>query len=114
MNTKDKILKANDTLLEAVHVPEWDCTVHVRGVMASEFNSFLEIGQRQNAKEISDIRAQLELLIMCLVDKNNRRIFDLSDIDALECKSFKPIARLSQMVLVKSGMLTDQKELEKN
>lgn len=114
MSIKDKILQANDTLLEAVHVPEWDCTVHVRGLMASELNAFLEIGKRQNNKEISETRAQLELLVMCVVDENNHRIFDQSDIDALECKAYAPIARLSQMVLVKSGMLTDNKELEKN
>ena len=114
MSTKDKILNAQDTLLEKVYVPEWDADVYVRGLMSCEKEQFKEVVERQKRKEISEVQAEIEVMIFGLVDENNNHIFDNSDIPSLLQKAYSPINRLSTLVMSKSGFGVKPEELEKN
>lgn len=88
--TKDQILEANDLKNEAVNVPEWGGTVHVRTMTGADRDQFessmvatLPDGTRKT--DMTNLRAKL--VALTLVDANGSRLFDVNDIDRLGLKS---------------------------
>ena len=88
--TKDQILEANDLSNEAVEVPEWGGTVHVRTMTGADRDQFetsmvttLPDGTRKT--DLTNLRAKL--VALTLVDSSGARLFEVGDVDRLGLKS---------------------------
>lgn len=91
--TRDSILSALDSKLEAVDVPEWGGTVYIRTMSGAERDKFeVEILDAKGKVTADNIRAKL--LAKCLSDEKGTRLFSDADVEALGGKSANVLERL--------------------
>lgn len=114
--TKQEILKANDSKVQEVDVPEWGGSVRVKGLNA------LQRQQRQKeiVKAYDDkgnpilnmdaIVDQLPFLAMVLVDGNDNPLFTEVDLKELGSKNPAILDRLAKVGRELSGL--EQKAVE--
>lgn len=115
MELKAVILAAEDLPRRAVEVPEWGCTVWVRGQRADERDAFESENFVGPEGEFNRRNLRARLLVRTLVDEQGQRLF--SDAEAVELggKSGAVLDRLYAVALELSGMRKkDVDELEKN
>lgn len=90
---RDTILAADDMRSEAVEMPEWGVTVHVRTLSLGDREDFegeagpIDAGA-SNAESVARIVA------MTAFDAGGDRIFGVEDIPALAGKASRPLMRL--------------------
>lgn len=90
MLTRASILAANDLAhdLQAVAVPEWGGTVHVRVMTGAERSAF----EAAVVRDKDDAIPRLVALTCC--DESGARIFGDEDLDAIGGKSSRVLVRL--------------------
>ena len=95
-NLRDQILEANDSVREAVEVPEWGLTVWVTNISAADRVKWESSIPSTNGKA-NLVGLKERFLVSCLVDEEGNRIFNDSDADALGAKSSIAVDRLWQV-----------------
>ena len=112
MLDRNSILEAKDDETADVEVPQWGGTVRVRGLSASERDKFESrfVGQKP---DLANIRA--ELVVMCSIGEDGKRIFQDKVAQALGQKNAKAVNLLSERIQALSGLTeADLQELEGN
>ena len=89
LTSKDDVLKKNDHKTIEVEVPEWDCTVNIKTITATERDRF---EQQVYGKSTSNVRAKF--LVLCIVDDDGNRVFNDADAATLGMKSGVALDRL--------------------
>lgn len=119
MLTKENILKAKDTTIKTINVPEWGGDVGVKKLSGKERDMFeLSMQKRTRGRpqgEMDTLGVKAELLVLCLVDEQGTSLFNPTDIAALNDKSGDVIDRVFDVARTLNGLSkADIKELEKN
>ena len=113
---RDKILGAEDLQTEAVEVPEWGCTVHVRGMSGTErdeMEGMVLAGRNGSVPNVRGIKAAL--VVRTARDADGALIFRPIDAVKLNQKSSRAIDELFGVAQRLSGITDDDvEELEKN
>ena len=112
--TKKDILQIKDLKEETVNVPEWGGDVLVRGLTATERDSFEhELFEQADSPGMKVVRSSL--CARCIVDEKGHRLFSDSDIKALGSKSAVALSRVFKVAQKLSGLRQeDVEELAKN
>ncbi len=114
---RDDIMKIQDLTFEEVDVPEWGGSVRIKMMTGSERDAYeaslYELKGQEVKMNRDDVRAKL--LVKCLVDENNERLFTDAEIKMLGKKSAKVLDKLFT-VAQRLNAMTDEdvKKLEKN
>ena len=104
--TKEAIFALDDLPMEAVDIPEWNCTVWVRGLKVEETDSFHSEAMSDNGSaNVKGLRARM--VAMCTCDSTGKRIFDDADAERLQQKSDLAIQRIWLTALRLNGMSRD-------
>ena len=116
-NIRDLIKEIDDNEQEAVHVPEWDVTVFVRGLTARErdrFEASVVVGSGKDTK-VKMENARARLVVMSTYDEDGKKVFSTDDIGWLGEKSARALERIFKVAMRLSGLTEeDMEELEKN
>lgn len=86
---KAKILAANDTKLEKVHVPEWGDDVYIKTLSGTERDLFEEA---YSSEKMKNFRSRF--LVLTLADDNGARLFADAEVEQLGTKSAFVLNRL--------------------
>ena len=105
--SKDQILGVEDLPSEDVHIPEWGGSVRIRGMTASERDSFEAdiAGEKANWQ---NFRARW--IVYCCIDEKGNKIFDKRDAKQLGQKSGKAVSKLFSRLQHLSGMTSEAAE----
>lgn len=115
---RDDIMKSQDLAFEDVEVPEWGPGfIRIKTMTGTERDAYEASLYDLKGKEVKmnrdDIRAKL--LVKCLVDEKNERLFSDAEIKMLGKKSAKVLDKLFTIAQKLNSMSEeDVKELEKN
>ena len=117
ISLRELILAADDIRTEEVQVPEWSCSVLVRGFSGAERDIFeskiIEQHGKKQVLKLDDVRARV--VIMSVVDEDGKRVFKNSDLKAVSRKSAVALGRVFKVAQRLSGLTTaDVEELTKN
>ena len=109
--TKEDILNCNDLQMEAVKVKEWGGTILIKELSVKERIEF-----EATIKEKDDtMRAMLTMLSISICDKDGKKLFDASDIEALYKKNVRVILKLFRIANKLSALNVESEEkLRKN
>jgi hypothetical protein len=117
---RDTILQANDLPMEAVEVPEWGGTVHIKTMSGTERDRFdAAIIKRGKSDDTFDTRGlRVDVVVLTACDENGNLLFTDDDKPALSKKSGAVLDRLCNVARKLNGILdTDSdavKESKKN
>ena len=110
--TREQILGRDDLKREVIEVPEWGGSIVIRELRASEREVFekrvIQAGGSGPgfAKTLGDLRASL--VVKCIIDPaTGERIFDDSDVKALNENSATAIARVFALCSRLSGISSE-------
>lgn len=106
---KDKIFKAQDTKLEAVEVPEWNCTLYVKTLSGAERSKLRQISDTLT-KSGRESEADTHLLILSACDEQGNKAFNDSDFAALNEKNASVITRVAMAAIRVNGLGADAVE----
>lgn len=115
--TRDQILQANDRPTKIVAVPEWGGDVIVRGLTGAQRDKFEQdsVERKGDKIETNLINMRARLVALCVVDENNQRLFQDSDVKELGRKSAAALERVFDVARELSGLKTqDVAELAEN
>ena len=119
MSLRDKILNADDIIIETVDIPEWDVTVAVKGLTVGEQRKFLKTvrkrtGNPQATGEIDTDKMQIQLFLATVFDPDDMKqpLFGQADAQALQAKSAKAMLRVFQVASRLSGLGDDDEVLD--
>lgn len=107
MLDKASILAAKDFRFEDVEVPEWGGTVRLRGLSASERDSFEN--EATKTGELINIRSKF--IATTLIDEKGNSLFTAKEAVKLGEKDAKVINNLFEIVRKLSGMADDDLEV---
>lgn len=96
------ILDAPDIETKDVHVPEWNTTVHVRGLTSMERDAFEVEGLTEAGPDFKNLRARL--CARCIVDDQGQRVFGDEDMVLLGNKSAAALDRIHAVARRLSGI----------
>ena len=102
--SKDDILAAQDLKTEEVHVPEWNGTVLIRGLTATERDAYEASMFHKGSDELNLKNARARLLVMTLVDEKGECLFSKDEIKALGRKNGAVLDRLWRKARKLSGL----------
>lgn len=113
--TRDAILAANDEQVELVHVPEWGGSLHVRGMNAGQLeNLYRSMNRGKGAKvRVETTNFQARVVARCAMEgpqRDARRLFDGSDVEALSKKSGAALKRVYDVAARLSGITEAEEE----
>lgn len=116
MNLKEKIKATNDRKTEVIHVPEWDCEIHVRGMSGTARDEFeMSMQGRKKGSVVDLIGVRAHIVIATAYDADGEKLFEPADADWLSEKSGAALDRLAKAGQRLSGLSDDDvDELEKN
>ena len=102
MSLRDQIIGADDLPYEDVDVPEWGCTLRIRGLTAGEAEKFgAELGEQSGGFE--GVRARL--LVRSVLDpESGLHVFEDGDLEVLGAKSSQVVMRLFETAQRLSGL----------
>ncbi len=94
--SKEQILAMDDIETRDVEVPEWGGTVRIRGLSGVERDEYEanRWRRRGNKYEPNLANARANLVALCAVDEEGKRIFTNEDVKALGRKSAAALDRL--------------------
>jgi len=109
--TRLDFLNAPDRCIEAVDVPEWHTTLHVRSLTLHE--------RQQLQKAIKGVEklggdGTIPVILACVSDENGNAIFHATDTEALENKNGMVLERLVRASLKVNGFDATAVEQAKN
>lgn len=117
---RDAILALSDLETVEVYVKPWNTYVHVKSMSAGQRNKLAALMLRGSGKDVDiDVTqipgAMANVVVWCAVDANGVRLFDDSDIDALNEKSGDALQVIFDAALRVSGLGDDDaKSIAKN
>lgn len=103
---RDLILNARDFKLEAVEVPEWGCTVHVRSMKAADRARVAAWSADAKTAEATAL-LPCRLLCLCLCDGEGVRLLGDDDAVALAERDGAVIERLALLAMKLNGLTAD-------
>jgi hypothetical protein len=114
--TREALLAPESLPVEAVAVPEWGGTVHVRVLTGAERDAFEAantriVGRGRDRKieaNLANYRARLAVLVCC--DEHGQRIFQDDDAPLLGRKSAAGLDRIVEAAHRLNGMREDSME----
>lgn len=94
--TRDQILAATDSVIEAVEVPEWGGLVYVRNLKGRARDQFEGSRYRMKGDKVEVIHenTRAKLLSLCLCDEAGNLLFTEQDVWALGEKNAAVLDRL--------------------
>lgn len=115
--SREAILEAQDVQFEEVPVPEWGGVVRVKSLTGTERDALeasMVQGKGKNVNvNLANLRAKL--VARAVVNENDKRIFEDTDIIALGKKSASALQRVFEVAQRLSGLSAeDVDELTKN
>lgn len=113
MLDKTAILRASDTRIEQVDVPEWGGHVFVRTLPAMDLDDFEGENYIVKGKSVEMNRRnyRARLLIRAICDEKGEPVFTLKDVDALGKKSGAAVNRVFLVAQRLNGLGGDDLEL---
>jgi hypothetical protein len=104
--TRDQILAAVDMKIEAVDVPEWGGTVHVRSLKGCERDLFEASRYQIKGREVELIHenTRAKLLAVSLCDEAGAVLFSERDVVALGEKNASALDRVYEVAMRLSGL----------
>ena len=115
INDPNQILQTDDLPKELIEIPEWNASVWVRGLTATERDnwekSFLERRGSQlqtNLERFSNARARL--CATCICNEQGERLFKDNQIEALGNKSAQALDRIFKVAQRLSGITKEDVE----
>lgn len=117
MLSKQKILIADDLSTEIMDIPEWGGQIKIKEMTGSERDMLEQSTYTQKGDDfqmnLKDIRARL--CAICIIDENNERLFEDSDIQELSKKSSKVLDRIFEVCQRINGLKKEElDEMAKN
>lgn len=117
--TAEDILEAQDIQVEDVEVPEWGGHVRVMSLTGTERDELEEASLRAKAKgkgrEFNMRNFRARLVAASLVDGQNKKIFNMAQVERLGNKSSAALQRVFDVAMRLSGFSADDvDELVKN
>lgn len=104
MGLREKILAASDIKFEDVPVPEWDCTLRVKGMNGTRRSKLLE-DTIDKTGQVDMAKFYPEIVAMTACDpETDEPIFTLDDVEALGNKSGAVMELLASTAMKLSGM----------
>lgn len=108
-----QIIAAADMKFVDVNVPEWGGDVRLRVMSGTDRDRFEREWQAADGKMMDAFRQKL--LVKCLCDASNKRLFDDAGIEALGAKNATVLSRLFDQCMKLNGFVKDTvEELAKN
>lgn len=105
MSLREKILAAEDIQSEMVEVPEWGCTIEVRGMNGADRSRILEAAAASEDGKIGIGSMYVETVIASAYDPDTgERVFSQADRDVLMSKSASAIDRIATVGMRLSAM----------
>lgn len=105
MSLREKILAAEDIQSEMVEVPEWGCTIEVRGMNGADRSRILEAAASSEDGKIGIGSMYVETVIASAYDPDTgERVFSQADRDVLMSKSASAIDRIATVGMRLSAM----------
>lgn len=112
--TREAILAVQDRKVEAIEVPEWGGTVHMRSASIREWQRAVDAARLPDDK-LDGVKYASAVLAECLCDEAGNKLFTLADLEVIEGKSRIVVQRLFDKALALNGLgEAAQKELEGN
>lgn len=110
----DQILNIDDVEVEEIEIPEWGGTVRVKAMTGAERDKYLKMVMgKDNKPDIKGIF--VKLVVMTVVDEDNKLIFNNGHMDMLNTKSAKALERIANVSMRLAGLTTaDVEEAVKN
>lgn len=94
---RDKVLASDDIKFDEVFVPEWDVTLPVKTLSASEMKKVMKY-------QDDSIRMMILAVLYGCKTKEGEAVFDEKDLAQFEAnKAFGPITKVASKVLELSG-----------
>lgn len=115
--TKDAILKASDSKIQKLDVPEWGGHIFLKNMTGSERDQFEAETYVTKGKNVEFNRENFRarLLVRCICDEQGEPMFTKKDIDALGKKSAKALDRCFAAAQKLNGLSAeDVEELTKD
>lgn len=113
--TRDAILAADDDQVELVQVPEWSGSLYVRGMNAAQLeNLYRSMNRGKGTKvRVETTNFQARVVARCAMEgpqRDARRLFDASDVEALSKKSGAALKRVYDVAARLSGITQAEEE----
>ena len=104
--TREQILDAKDIETEDVEVPEWGGTVRVKAMTGAERDEYESYMMDTSGSEVKmNLKGmKVRLVALTVVDEKGKRMFEVTDIEALSTKSASALDRVFQVASRLSGM----------
>jgi len=112
--SRESILDIQDCKTEEVYIPEWNGTVIVRELTASEADN-VGFGVLDEHGEIDVRKAKgktVQIVSWATIDESGNKLFTPKDVKALGEKSRTVIERLADKIMHLSGLAKDDEEGE--
>lgn len=109
---REAILDADDKQYDIVECPEWGGKVRIRGLSGTQrdaYESSLVVSNGTDRK-MNLANARAKMLVLAVVDGEDRPIFTSDDVRALGRKSAAPIERIFDAARKLSGMSEEDVE----
>lgn len=106
------ILAIPDVLTEELYVPEWSTWLRVRGLSGKERDAYemsITVGRGRN-QEINTRNARAKLVVRCVIDGEDKRLFTDADVVALGEKSAAALQRVFDLCRKLSGLSDEDME----
>lgn len=107
LESPDDLKNVDDLPVEVVPVPEWNCSVRVRGMTGVERDAWEATLAKERAdgkREINHENLRARLLVRCIVRKDGRRVYTDSQTEDLGNRSGAVLARLFEVASRLSGL----------
>ncbi len=110
--TGAEILEADDLTTKLVAVPEWKGAVRIRVMAGVDRDAFEKsmMKFKGDAVERDVTNARAKLVARCVCDKEGRRLFNESQIEALGRKNQVALSTLAKECQILNGMDDESKE----
>lgn len=104
MSLREQIFSAKDIPSEMVEIPEWECSVEVRGMSGADRTRIIEIAGSANNGGLNLQVVYPEIVIATAHDpETGEKVFSVDDRDALMSKSAIAVDRLALVGMKLSG-----------
>jgi len=101
----DQILNIDDAKFEEIEIPEWGDSVRVKAMTSGERDKYMKLisDKTHNGKvDIQNVTAKL--VIMTVVNEDNKLMFNDGHLDMLNKKSAKVLERIGKVALKLAGL----------
>lgn len=107
---KEDIVKAKDSELTEVEVPEWGGSVYIGNMDLGDLIDFYDNIDTTAAKKTNTVENVLDILLKILKDENGVRLFQNKEREALGNKSSEVLLRIFNTCVKVLPMLNRSKE----